>query len=182
MIGASVAVCWGKVMKYAKKSHVSPDDVAKIVAIHELAHLISHQGLDKEGGSNWSSFDKVSPNHEPIVAPSLKEIVAQMATDDLVELHHKELRDTFNKMLDGQHWYYTAHKRVKKTVLDAEAAVNKTDSYSEDLFWRAFRASRNSKECWRECRDEQAAIDIFRVYGDSQRALNIGNPGVAPNF
>ncbi len=130
VIGATVAVCWGKIFAHAlPRQRFDPIKLAKVVAIHEIAHLASHQG-GFDNDDTWTSFSTAST--------AIKEIVAQMATEQVIGARYPELKETFETLLQGQSACYTAHREIKRRF-EARNPVKWHDCF----FWSGFSEHRN---------------------------------------
>ena len=132
VISGRAEVYWARIAAFCRKSpNLAPFLVSKVVMIHELAHYVTHQGVDggAERGVHWKDF---STRGEDIV-----EIVAQVATEEVIEaLYERELTQTFEEMLKTQSARYTEHRKIRQAVWNAYWAEK--GSNQPDLFWYFF--------------------------------------------
>ena len=107
VVGALVELYWAKIAAHSAQEKFDIEQLAKVVMLHELAHYVTHQGCNPDG-VYWKNF----PSGEEVA-----EVVAQMATEDVIlSLGDKPLKETFDKLLEGQSRAYTGHREVRECL------------------------------------------------------------------
>jgi hypothetical protein len=146
VVGAVVALCWGKLQRSARQGVGSVQDLSRVVMIHELAHLVSHLG-GRGGHNNFDYWKEFEACH------NLREIVAQMATEERIEKLNQEkepsLHDTFEALLKNQRGCYTAHREI---INKAVFKLGKSRDEVRKLFWSGFLSRRNTPWATKDAR------------------------------
>lgn len=131
VVRARAELYWARVEAFSARSkpmttNVTAEAVAKVVMLHELAHYVTHQGAE-ENGRHWESF----PSGSDIV-----EIVAQVATEDVIRTKYSTLLPAFEALLEGAPLKYRDHRRIVKKLREEFSSSKMNSAYAE--FWVFF--------------------------------------------
>ena len=166
-----VALCWGKITREANRLKVPVRDLTRVIMIHELAHLVSHLGFKPEYFNNtnndyWAAFDC----RDEANVSDLREIVAQMATEDYLRLaNNQSLTIVSEELLKHQSDCYTAHRKLIEEFGD-----------KIKYFWPSFRRRRNGIS--NKGIQTRTALDIARDWISAEAEIEGGNDAAGANL
>jgi hypothetical protein len=170
VVRARAELYWARVEAFSARSkpmttNVAAEAVAKVVMLHELAHYVTHQGAE-ENGRHWESF----PSGSDIV-----EIVAQVATEDVIRTKYSTLLPAFEALLEGAPLKYRDHRRIVKKLREEFSSSKINSAYAE--FWYFFRNIIKSPKA-----PEITSIASLDVGIDWTKALTGGEHGMDLTF
>jgi hypothetical protein len=166
VVGSRIELYWAGLCSLSLTSKlIQPEAYAKVVMLHELAHFITHQGAE-ENGRHWESF----PSGSDIV-----EIVAQVATEDVIRTKYSTLLPAFEALLEGAPLKYRDHRRIVKKLREEFSSSKINSAYAE--FWYFFRNIIKSPKA-----PEITSIASLDVGIDWTKALTGGEHGMDLTF
>jgi len=167
-IGPKIELYWGSILKSAKADDESDiKEIAKMVMIHELAHYTTHEGLSVSDQKSWVKFS--------IADKFIKELTAEMATQEVLRKHYPDLG--INAIFDN-----LLSKEIKEGILKIDKAIDewpfiKPEIKGRSVFWKLFSEYRNDRLSEISSVDNIISVIILnsKTYHD---VLNKGNPGI----
>jgi hypothetical protein len=141
IIKATLNIC--RIVRFCARHGLHREDVIKIVLIHELAHFVTHSGMDS--GVYWEDFGKATPEQKEDFAQEATHLLLRVAGynqlllvfDNMSNHFDKKYgkwRETWKRQLKNNDNLDAVLRHFRATILKPRAPIGK-NGLLEDEDW-----------------------------------------------